>query len=462
MLKILFILTFSIITMAGEAAPPATPSPKTPPFARFQYLLKKPLTLETVAEIIASAPELRQYKALAFTDFTAREFFYTLGEKLIIDAGNARNSNYFYREACLTARDELSDDIGLVEYQIPRQPAPPGTPSPCWIENACTADGQLYLLLSGSAAHGNATSYAVAQLDTDAISIISAWTPPGKRYYRNGKYQPFAVYGDMAVIAGPEEIFILPLNGRPVIRCGKLPVNPIMDLTIMNQRIYAFLGREKSIHSSPPLAVETILFSCRIDGSDRRIVFSTLRNAKENDFDRLPPFSVHAILPDPAQKRLILACRSAQAENAVIGIWEFYPDTATGKCRFANINPFNRIDIRDDRMYFTSNNNWEQMKFDPKTDRIELLSSTHNRAAPFYLPVTDGFYNCGDSVFSRPGQLWMVDNYMVKLLTFPEVAASPLFFVTAHQVFPHPDGRSAWAVDMRNVYKITPPAPAPK
>ena len=112
----------------------------------------------------------------------------------------------------------------------------------------------------------------------------------------------------------------------------------------------------------------------------------------------------------------------------------------------------------------------EYYSYNLRTDQKEMVFSTKNPVAKNYLKCqkvnsTYGDINYWGPFFARPGQVWFGGNCSAKLLTFPDINNSPLIILPERRFtppllvripLPHPDGKSAIAVDERNIYKITP------
>ena len=265
---------------------------------------------------------------------------------------------------------------------------------------------------------------------------------------------PFYVNDDFFIIGGAEKITLISRHDLKVSYIDNLPALYVHALTLFNKRIYAFVGDFQKMN---------ILFSCKVDGSDRKVHISTLRRDKQNILDRQKYFYQSGLFADEKHQRIMFA-----AGSKVAGLWEFYPGTGkfnkvisyydtysvnatrlnsaiylAANGNYSNYYIFNMNDNSLDFAYFNDHPR-RTKRFKNKPRYAEWL----NLNPPFYVKGNDlwtGGYGVvfvdlktGDGMYSIYG----IGRGMGR-------EASILFF-------PCPDGRSVYAFNRNSIYRITP------
>jgi len=144
-----------------------------------------------------------------------------------------------------------------------------------------------------------------------------------KHFPLKGKWK-FHAMKDHLLIARKDQIIVVARDASSFCIIEDLPIDEIRDLTILDKRIYAFLGRINKPGSV--YALESMLMSCDLKGNDRKIHISTMKRDSKHFFDNKKAFIVSGLFADPKHKRLLFL-----AETPVGGLWEFYPNTGVHK-----------------------------------------------------------------------------------------------------------------------------------
>jgi hypothetical protein len=273
----------------------------------------------------------------------------------------------------------------------------------------------------------------------------------------------FAVNSNLAVASLNKNVYVFPLNGRKPWKIKDLPGQKVMALSLLAGRLYIFCGR-----SSNNVSSETILLSCKPDGSDRMIHLSSSRDEKQNDLERQKPFFVHTMYSDEKQNRLIFSCNSPNRSGNISGLWEFYPVSGTSKCLSSiKWRSIDQVMTKVDDKIFFSFSGEQFCVYDMVGNKDEVFFSTVNRKAKNYLKVkfraSQGIFYC-PPFFARPKQIWFGGDGNIKMINLSSPAKSPLIMMPqlsagvthATILFPHSDGISAIAISKRTIYKIIP------
>lgn len=417
------------------------------------------------------APQLLQYKSLAVTDPEVRDFFLDSG--YIFNQYGMRGNNPVFRQAIEAFNRDVEirklSSIDLIKVAVPKNGS-----YKMVFKNAVCQNGNIYLpvqqelILRGSnPPFTRKTCWSIGKADvaTGAMKLISSWSPwkEASLQYSGLNLTPFSVADKIAAVGDEASIYLFPLAGGNAQEIKDLPGKQVMAVTILNDRVYAFAGK-----SNGNVVNETILFSCKFDGSDRQIHMSSSRDNKQNNLDREKPFWVNSMIADKKQNRLIFNCVSPNNSGNVTGLWEFNLLTNTGKCLFnIQYKPIDPImTVVDNRIFFSFFHD-NHCIYDLNVDKGEVFFSTTNAAAKNYLKVkfrpNQGIVY-SSPCFARDNQIWFGGDCQIKLLTLPDVSKSPLILAPEGRflpgfdrlLFPHPDGKSAIAVDEKNIYKITP------
>ncbi|MFA6291048.1 MAG: hypothetical protein WC637_04660 [Victivallales bacterium] len=430
---------------------------KLPPMeALFFAVTKNKTESERAQKVIELANELLKYKAEAFTNPLARDFFYiALGVKL------KSSSN----PECRQAITLMNRDVSITKLESPET----AFLKKANIRNAVWQNGNIYLLCEYDSMLSKGLSIERLNPAREKLSELASCSTKFQFTASVGHdLPPFAVSEKFALAAGDHTVYAFSLPDGKITEINDLPSDKVMAVSILNDRFYVFAGMENK--GGGVFARETILFSCKPDGSDRQIHISTSRDNKQNNMDREKPFTVHSISADPARNRLILNCSSSSMSGNVRGLWEFIPSENTGKCLLKLDYPLDSVTTTIDNEIYLSFFHRDFYIYDMKTDQKEMVFSTEKPAARHYLkikseiPTVHGGLVYWPPFFIRSGQIWFGGNCNVKLLTLPDISKSPLVLFPEGRlppswdrlIFPHPDGKSAIVIDEKNIYKITP------
>lgn len=422
--------------------------------------------LETTPErkaiwVVENEPLWRQYENLFFTDPEVRDFFQDI---IRLVRHFVLTNNYK-----LLQKLEASINHGVVIEKL--STVNDDTASSITTIKSAVVDGnRLFLLLKSNRMVANEGKYmrvanfriVTADIATGRLHVATGWSDDqlmSPRICSEMLPPPFAIGDDMAVTGGDSSIMRFDLKTGSVFEIKDVPGGQILALSIMEGRIYAFAGVVNN-----NVARETVLFSCRPDGFDRRIHLSTSRDDKQCELDRAKPFIVYSMLPDLVAKRLIFNAASPNNSGTINGLWEFIPVSGNARCLFErkwrDVDP---IMTRHGKQVFFSFFHEDFCVYDLDADKGEIFFSIANANARNHLRVkfraAQGiFYR--SPFFARPNQIWFGGDCGVKLLTLPDIRQSPLILVNGMDnvrlLYPYPDGRSALVVDHCSLFKITP------
>ena len=287
------------------------------------------------------------------------------------------------------------------------------------IKKAKFHDGRIYLLLTTWEKNA-----AVGEFDltTNKLNILSAWTskPEGKR----NDIQAWTTDGKYAAVCNRTSIRILKLDGSKECIIRDLPAESVMSTTIMDDRIYTFIGRHYySIRRGRP--AETILFSCQLDGNDRKVHMSTLNEKKRYEIEN-KPFTVNAMIADPFRKRLVFVSKPGFSGprswgEPYQGLFEYYIDSGKlDKLINCEIRGFS---IVGNQIFMKCNfGRKKRAKFllydinsEKKISAFELSGSA--KFSPFYV------YGCD---YAQQGQLWFYNGSFIDYISGPDSKRYPV------------------------------------
>ena len=177
------------------------------------------------------------------------------------------------------------------------------------------------------------------------------------------------IYREKFYLACREGVLVFPLDGSSPYLIDKLPGKYVYTIAGLDNRIYiAVEGKPLSDNNKPP--IQTVLLSCKPDGSDRKIIFSSRDRAKRNFFDRDKPFKIEYIWGDEQKKRLLMI-----AGKPLGGLWEFYPQSGKYKnlCRLTPFE-FGWGKFINNRLYFSMRSN-VFFEYNPERDRTRFILS---------------------------------------------------------------------------------------
>lgn len=272
----------------------------------------------------------------------------------------------------------------------------------------------------------------------------------------------FFVTSNNFLFAAKDQILVIPRNRSQYHAIKDLPAKKIMAMIVLDKRIYAFLGYTAPWTNRPPS--ETILFSCLLDGSDRKIHISTLRRKKQHFFDKQKPFRVTNVTADEKNHRLLFTC-----ENSVCGLWEFYPDSGKYKAHLKFERSYATWSMkRDDKVYVASEGNYNNYySFDLKSNKLNflfyrgkasnikfmkmkpLLAKEIKEGKPPFLIKEKGIWSSGF-------RMRYID-LSHKNISSQYLLGVKSLLVERIPILPHSDGHSIWAIAGWSIYKITPP-----
>jgi hypothetical protein len=413
-------------------------------------------------------PQLCKYIPLTFTDPEVRDFFLRL--RLLLMADPFRKTDPVFEKLRKTVNSRV--DIKVL-CSLEKKYGIATNGNGINIENVLYQNNTLYLLMCETRRTRIKKSYrfiyhcrwTIARMNfkTQQLEQNLPWSEWERLYRPRIEKTSFSINNNLGIASLNKNVYVFPLDGNKPWKIKDLPGQKVMALSLLADRLYIFTGKSANTVSS-----ETILLSCKTDGTDRVIHLSSSRDKKQNDLERKKPFFVHTMYCDERQKRLIFSCASPNRSGTVSGLWEFYPASGKSKCLF-NIKwrPIDRVMTKvNDKIFFSFF--YEQFCiYDISGNTGDVFFSTVNRKAKNYLKVkfraAQGIYYY-PPFFARPKQIWFGGDNDIKMISLPDAAKSPLIMmpqvstVGTHAiiVFPHPDGISAIAIDKRNIYKITP------
>lgn len=260
------------------------------------------------------------------------------------------------------------------------------------------------------------------------------------------------------LLGGTEAIHVIERDNGKECVIKDLPAENVNAVTVMNDRIYAFVGREGP--GGLQDAREVVLFSFLPDGTDRKIHISTMRSDKKTLFDKQKPFRVDSLFSDSKKKRLLFTCGIPLA-----GLWEFNPETDEGK---------RLIDFKDSSkswgmqigsmLYIASGLAWNlYYTFDMATDKKSFVFFRENASALKYIgakPVAMSNIWVAPPFFTKNDQIWFSSSNVVygELSSIDNYVNIDGITNLTHYtpVFPHPDGISVLVVTSDSIYKVTP------
>ena len=226
-------------------------------------------------------------------------------------------------------------------------------------------------------------SLASLDINTKSPTIISSHKGLLKNS-RFGQIYNSLIYDGSFYLACREGVLVFPLDGGSPYVIDKLPAEYVYTVAGLNRRIYiAMEGNDDSNKNTQPSKL--ILISCKADGSDRKIIFSSLDRRKRNIFDQDKPFKIEYIWGDEKRNRLlILACKPFG------GLWEFYPDTNKAKC-LCNLSPlsYGWGKYMNGKLYFSMNNS-VYFAYDLKNNVSRFLYSNKGEKS-YYTSITDKY-----------------------------------------------------------------------
>lgn len=260
------------------------------------------------------------------------------------------------------------------------------------------------------------------------------------------------------LLGGTEAIHVVERDSWTEYIIKDLPVNRVNAMTVMNGRIYAFVGRDGP--GGLEDARETVLFSCLPDGTDRQIHISTMRTEKSTSFDAQKPFRVDSLFSDLEKKRLLFTCG-----RPVAGLWEFNPETGGSKklIDFQSSSGSWAMQIGS-MLYIASGSHWNlYYTFDMATDKERFVFFRGEASALKYIgikPVAMSNIWVAPPFFTRNDQIWFSSSDVV----YADLSAIDAYVTVdgisglTHYtpVFPHPDGVSVLVVAPSAIYKVTP------
>jgi hypothetical protein len=233
------------------------------------------------------------------------------------------------------------------------------------------------------------------------------------------KYQPlkgkwkFCAMKDHLLITRKDQIIVVFKNDSSFQIIEDLPIDEIRDLTILNKRIYAFLGRVNKPGSV--YALETMLMSCDLKGNDRKIHISTMKRDSKHFFDKQKAFIVSGLFADLERKRLLFC-----AENPVGGLWEYYPDTGVYKQLIKQGRNYSSITWGrkcGNKLYLRFGIRGKYYVYDLTSDKAEyLFFDERDKYAKNEKPKAkfQKYLNLGSQFITTDKHVWFADRWRVK------------------------------------------------
>jgi len=275
--------------------------------------------------------------------------------------------------------------------------------------------------------------------------------PNGAEYfYYRGKKLKFYVGKNYFLVFIKDQIICIPRNGDSHFIIKDIPGDEVMAMTMFNGRIFAFSGKVTTRSYSQHIQ-ETILFSCKPDGSDRKIHISTLRRTKQTLFDKQKPFIVSGLFADEKKHRLLFSCM-----GPVGGLWEFYPSTGKYKNYIDFYRSYYSWSMKyKDKLYVTDKNKY--YIFDLKSNRSDFIfykfkSTKHLKQKPQF---TGQWLHIHPPFFVRNKKLWY-GGYRIGFISLDkQVEDHYIFDMRGGDILPLPDGHSVLSYSNDWFYKIT-------
>jgi len=287
-----------------------------------------------------------------------------------------------------------------------------------------------------------------------------------KYFPLKGKWK-FRAMKDYLLIARKDQIIVVAKDGSNFRIIEDLPIDEIRDLTILNKRIYAFLGRINTPGSV--YALETMLMSCDLKGNDRKIHISTMKSDGKHFFDKQKPFIVSGLFADPERNRLLFS-----AEYPIGGLWEYYPETGAYKQLIKQSRNYSSMTWgrkNGNKLYLRFGIRGKYYVYNLATDKAEYLffderdkyAKREKIKAKFqkYLNVSSQFITTNDHVWfangwgvkcfenKKPICLYEINLGSIKSNTalFPDVNPNTQFpLIDVRQIsfplYPHPDSKT--------------------
>lgn len=311
-------------------------------------------------------------------------------------------------------------------------------------------DGRIYALMNSG------TSCQVYMLDPDSEKVTLAGKS-SKEFSRfiidRGffGYEPFAVSEKYFLIGGQKAIMVVPVNGTEEYLINDLPCENVSALTMMDGRIYAFVGNG-------------ILFSLLPDGSDRKIHISTLRTEKKCSLDKFPKLTVTGLFPDPARKRLLLLANAKKSN--VDGLWELSIETGQTRQLLNFERGHESLGLRVGNMLYIGTDSFcKSYTFDMEKDKADFVYLSDDMSTVKYMKglkpryvqrqhVSPPFFYRGNFMWFGGGSCRLMNTENLSCLEnidIPSRSPSAKTFL-----YPHPDGVSVYAFSGNGIYKLTP------
>ncbi len=400
---------------------------------RFQELCRRVAAAKSPREraetIIELAPELRKHRRFMLLDHLGKEaaFAFDLGPSL--EKGD---------RTALAAQQALSGDVRyLLLRKLPKEEE---------ILEAAESGGELFLMVRQPENRAGVVRIGREGEEYRAFPPVSARVESNRENPPPGRC--FFVAGNRALWGNGGELLLFNLaDGGSVRRIVDLP-GRVTACTLLGGRIYAFFC---------PNYRQTLLWSCDLEGGDRRLLISNVREEKQNWFDRQTELTAESIWPDPAKNRLIFPAGS--------GLWELKPETMEHR-RLDSFcySPMEHSQLIGRALYYRSGYG-VFARYDFDADRAEnFLGLAYDSGGGGKAKYTVNVRNTG---FSPPfyyarNHIWF-GGFGVKALKLPEVEDSPLLYPpfalhgNRNWVFPHPDGKSVIYAGGRQIFQVTPP-----
>jgi hypothetical protein len=266
---------------------------------------------------------------------------------------------------------------------------------------------------------------------------------------------PFYVNEKYFLIGAPGEIIVIPRDNLSPRRIKDLPAKRIAALTILDKRIYAFVGDKKAISY---VSSGTILFSCSFYGEDRKIDISTQRRKKLNYFDKQKPFRVAQLFADEKSHRLLFINKQ--------GLWEFYPENGDSK-KLVTCSGIWGMRV-DGELYIAGSYPYSYYTFELDSDKADFRFYTGTKGEVKYLKGTPAVIKhipgTPPPFLIKNNAIWYCSDRAGYIdLSFKDHLVRMFFGLNRraperYKYFPHPDGHSILVVSRTSIFKITPPS----
>ncbi len=199
-------------------------------------------------------------------------------------------------------------------------------PLPGECKGATAADGRIYLLLAADTPiYNSPTTLAAFEYSDPATplrQLPALWLAGETFRTARERYPSFSASGNYLLAGGDRVLVTFDRSSGSWNYLYGLPGNFIVSALFHNERIYYLTGGLAATLGGGTLCG---MYSCRPDGSDRRIHFSGDRLYPELELDRIPQAKLSRLIPLPDGRLLF----GIATYNAPLQLYTFDPETET-------------------------------------------------------------------------------------------------------------------------------------